>query len=582
MNEVTTAGSTPAPTPLAPGLPPPPPAASPLPAPDPAWEILIETRPPGLVRRLFTTQRHLGGMLLGLLVTAARDRPPELRRGLRFRVLQLWALLLRPFLSRRLARLPFPVQFRRRLEILGPTYIKLGQVLALREDLLPAAVTAELKNLLDRLPVVPFPRYLEIIAGSLDRPIDEMFSWVDPMPLGSASIAQTHRATTREGDEVILKVVKPLIRETLRRDAVLLKVFGNFLQIFLSRFQPKRVIREFVDYTLREVDLRLEGDNAETFSANFKDLPDVVFPKIYRRYSSDRVLCMEFFQGFKPNDPRALALSEAERDRLVDLGATAIIRMLYQDGFFHADLHPGNLIVLPATAGRGVRCGFIDLGMVGRFEDQLRRSLMYYYYSLVMGDAETASRYLMALATAAPGADPVGFRREVADVSRRWRHAANFADFSLAQLILESVGKAGKYRMYFPVEMVLMVKALVTFEGVGQVLKPGFDVAAVSQKHVNKIFLQQFSPLRFLREGLREAPEVVDALAKVPMLVSEGLKLVEQATRRPAENPFSGIRGTVFAGFCIVGAAVLASKALWIPAAALALIGLILGLRPGR
>lgn len=560
----------------------PPSAVAEAPAPDPGWELLVETRPPGLVRRLFTTNRHLGGMLLGALVAAVRDRPPDLSRGFRFRYLQLWAFLLSPFLSRRLAHLPFPVQFRRRLEILGPTYIKLGQVLALREDILPEPVTVELKNLLDRLPVVPFPRYLELVAESLGRPIDQMFSWVDPGPLGSASIAQTHRATTLEGDEVILKVVKPMIRELLRRDAALLKLLGNFLQIFLSRFQPKRVIREFVDYTLREVDLRLEADNAETFAANFKDMPDVVFPKIYRRYSSERVLCMEFLDGFKPNDPRALELSEPERDRLVDLGAAAIIRMLYQDGFFHADLHPGNLLVLPGRQGGGVRCGFIDLGMVGRFEDQLRRSLLYYYYSLVMGEAETASRYLVALASAAPRADPAGFRREVADISRRWRHAANFSDFSLAQLILESVGKAGKYRMYFPVEMVLMVKALVTFEGVGQVLKPGFDVAAVSQKHVNRIFLHQFSPLRFLREGLREAPEVVDALAKVPMLVSEGLKLVEQATRRPPDNPFTGIRGTVFAGFCILGAAMLASKALWIPAVALALLGLILALRPGR
>ncbi len=516
-------------------------------------------------------------MLLGALVAAVRDRPTARRKGLGFRLLWLWATLLRPFLSRRFAQYPFPVQFRRRLETLGPTYIKLGQVLALREDLLPKEITQELKNLLDRLPVVTFDRYVELLTESLDRPAAAMFSWIDPSPLGSASIAQTHRATTVEGEDVILKLVKPGIAETLRRDAVLLKLFGRFLQIFLSRFQPKRVIKEFVEYTLREVDLRLEADNAETFSANFKDMPDVVFPKIYRRYSSERVLCMEFFKGFKPNDPKALALSEPERDRLVDLGASSIIRMLYKDGFFHADLHPGNLIVLP-----GPKCGFIDLGMVGRFDDNLRKALMYYYYCLVMGDAESASRYLTALASPGPGADPIGFRREVADVSRRWQHASNFADFSLAQLILESVGKAGKYRLYFPVEMVLMVKALVTFEGVGQVLKPGFNVAEVSQRHVNKIFLHQFSPFRVVKESLRGAPEVVDALSKMPMVISEGLKLLEQATHRPADNPFTGIRGTVFAGFCLLAAAMLATKALWIPAAALAILGLLLALRPGR
>ncbi len=544
---------------------------------EPGWELLVEKKPAGILRRALTTQRHLLGMLGGLLTATLRDRPPEQRSGFKYYAARAVAGVVWPFLDRKLRNLPFPVQFRRRLEILGPTYIKLGQVLALREDLLPSEVTDELKNLLDRLPVVPFDRYCQLITESLDRPIDQMFSWIDPRPLGSASIAQTHRATTREGDVVILKVVKPGIRSTLRRDSVLLKSFGSFLQIFLGRFQPKRVLREFVDYTLREVDLRLEADNAETFAANFKDLPDVVFPKIYRQYSSDRVLTMEFLDGFKPNDPRALALSDEDRDRLVDLGSAAIIRMLYKDGFFHADLHPGNLMVLP-----GPKAGFIDLGMVGRFEDELRRTLLYYFYCLVMGDAEHAAHYLLALAARGPGADPQGFRREVTDISRRWQHAANFADFSLAQLIMESVGKAGKYRMYFPVEMVLMVKALVTFEGVGQVLKPGFDVAAVSQTHVNKIFLYQFSPLRLVKESLRGAPEIVDAMVKTPMLITEGLKVLEQATRRPPENPFTGIRGTLFAGFMMLAAAILAGNQLWIPAGVLGLLGLALALRPGR
>ncbi len=126
-----------------------------------------------------------------------------------------------------------------------------------------------------------------------------MFEWIDPVPLGSASIGQTHRARTRDGGEVILKVVKPGIRELLRRDAILLNMLGSFLQTILERFQPKQVMREFTAYTLREVDLRREADNAETFAANFKDLPDVAFPKIYREFSGRDVLCMEFFDGLQ-------------------------------------------------------------------------------------------------------------------------------------------------------------------------------------------------------------------------------------------------------------------------------------------
>jgi ubiquinone biosynthesis protein len=542
-----------APSPVpAPAAAPPPPAAD---DPMPGYEILPDVPPEGLVRRFFVVQRHLLGLTFGGLDAYVRERraPAGKRFRLLYRLAAVLAWLTRPLVNRSLVGLPFPVQLCRRLEMLGPTYIKLGQVLALRQDLLPPAITEELKNLLDRLPVVPFERYLALIVKDTGRPIAAMYSWVDPQPTGSASIAQIHRATTVEGDSVIIKAVKPGIRETLSRDAVLLKLLGSALQKVLPRYQPKRVIAEFVEYTRREVDLRREADNAETFAANFHDLGGVHFPRIWRQHSSQGVLCMEFLAGFKPNSPQALALSAEDRDTLVDLGAAAIIRMLFRDGFFHADLHPGNLLVLP-----GPRIGFIDLGMVGRFDQGLRRTLLNYYYSLVMGDAEAAARYLGNVAQPGPGADPVGFRREVTEILQRWNRAANFRDFSLAQLILYSVNLGAQHRMYFPVEMVLMVKALVTFEGVGQILKPGLDVAAVSQKHARKIFIDQFNPLTLAREGMQALPELLEAVSKAPTLITEGLRLLEQTARRAPENPFAGLRGTIFGGFCLLAGAVLA------------------------
>ncbi len=549
------------------------------------FELLPDTPPHGLIRRFFTIQRHLIGLLFGTLVAHSREREALGRRARRrsFRILftleRLIAFLVRPVLEKSLRDQPVPVQLRRRLEILGPTFIKLGQVLALRQDILPASVTEELKNLLDRLPVVPFARYIKRIEYDLDRPVTEMFSWVDPVPTGSASIAQIHRATTLEGDSVILKVVKPGIRETLTRDAVLIKFLGRLLQAFIPRYQPKRVLAEFVEYTRREVDLYREADNAETFTANFHDLPGVAFPRIFRQYSGQSVLCMEFFQGFKPGAPATNDLTDEDRDRLVDLGAASIIRMLFQDGFFHADLHPGNLLILP-----GPRLGFIDLGMVGRFDADLRRTLLYYYYSLVMGDAENAARYLAAIAQPGPGADPSGFRREVTEILHRWSHGgATHSNFSLAQLILRSVNLGATHRLYFPVEMVLMVKALVTFEGVGQLLKPGLDVAEVSQVHANALFRKQFSPQHMLQQALRQAPDIVEALAKAPTLITEGLRLLESTTRRPT-NPLSGLRGTLFGGFCMVAGAILIAGrvSLWPVAVVLFLVGIIAALHRDR
>jgi len=536
----------------------------------------MKERPvPGLLRRFITTLRHLLGLALGGFVEASRHRPTRgfLRRT-RFVLRWILAQPAKLFVRRDLRKQPFPVQLRRRLELLGPTYIKLGQVLSLRQDLLPRSVTEELKNLLDRLPVVPYQRFLDLVRKNLPCRLGEAFFSIDEQPLGSASIAQIHRARTLDGDEVILKLVKPGIRETLEVDARLLKLFGSLLEVFLSAYRPRRVIEEFVDYTSKEVDLDREADNAETFTANFQDLPDVVFPKIYRQFSNRNLLCMEFLDGLKPDSPEAQALPEAEREAVVRLGAEAIIRMLYQDGFFHADLHPANLLVLPG--GRGA---FIDLGMVGRFDDALRRTLLYYFYSLVTGDAENAARYLLAVAETGPRSDPQGFRRVLMEIATRWHRNSNYEGFSLAQLILESVNLGARFRVYFPVEMVLMVKALVTFESVGNILLPGTNIVDLSREQINRIFLHQFSPLQVVREGLRNAPDLLEAVAKAPMLITESLRALQGMGKEPRQNPLAGVNGTLFGGFCLVAGAILAgSGAPWPAAAALFALGVIIPL----
>ncbi len=547
-------------------------------APARQFEELAVGRPPGLVRRIFATLRHASGLAFGGLGAWVRERR---RAGApastRLVLARMVAALAFPFLDRELRAQPFPVQLRRRLERLGPTYVKLGQILSLREDILPRSVTDELKLLLSRLPAVPFDRVAEIVERDLGRSLDEAFFEIESVPLGSASIAQTHRATALDGGDVVVKVIKPGIRETLARDARLLRVLGALLQVILPRYQPGRMIREFVAYTLRELDLAREADNADMFAVNFRDMPDVEFPAIRRDLSGGDVLTMEYLDGLPPDSEEARALPLEERERLVDLGAASIIRMLYRDGFFHADLHPGNLLILDGT-----RVGFIDLGMVGRMDEDLRRTMLYYYFSLVTGDAESSARYLAAAAQPGPGADPAGFRREVAESCRRWRLAASFEEFSLGQLILQSVQRGGEFRMYFPVELVLMVKAIVTFEGVGHVLLPGFDVAEVSRRHIRRIFIQQFSPARLLQAGVRGAPDVVEALVKLPLLMTEGLQVLERTARRRPENPLAGIRGTTIAGFCLVsGSIVLAMRGPWPVWALLFAVALVLAVRRG-
>ena len=521
----------------------------------------------GAVRRFFTVWRHVTGLLIGGHIAYVRSLPKVQKTGLRSLGKRILATVLNPFVRSDLRDLPFPEQLRRRLEILGPTFTKLGQIMAIREDLLPEVITEELDSLMDHLPPIPYEQVEAIIERELDGPVDALFQSIDAEPLAAASIAQVHRATTHEGDDVVVKVIKPGIRDVVTSDLKLLEFFGVFLQWLLPRYQPKQIIEEFGAYTKREIDFDYEADHAEIFSANFQDVPGIVFPDVYRELSTADVLTMEHLGGIRPTSQAVLELSEAERERVVDLGASAIIRMLYKDGFFHADLHAGNLKILPGDRPEDLKIGFIDLGMVGRFRADIKRRMLYYYYALVRGDAENAARYLLDMARVGEGGDPEGFQRAVSDMARHFLMRSKQGSISLAQVILRSLSLGGRYRIFFPVEMTLMVKALVTFEGVGRTLDPELDVVAVSRRHVQRIFRERFNPWTLGSEMISNAPELVDVALKLPQLLTSGVAHLEESlTDRPPSDPFAGLRGSVIAGSCIVGGVIAAVQGgpLWL------------------
>ena len=544
-------------------------------APDSGFELYQEQRPVGLVGRFFMTLGQLLGLLLGAAHVFVRQQVAQGRANLPLLVLRVALFFVRPFLDQSIIQQPFPVQFRRRLERLGPTYIKFGQILSLREDLLPASVTDELKNLLDRLPAVSFERYQELIVADLDRPLDTIFRWINPRPLGSASLAQTQRAQLHTGEYVAVKVLKPGVRQTIETDTKLLRLFGRLLQVFLSRYQPKRLIDEFCRYTLREVDLRFEADHAEVFAANFKDHPGILFPTIYREFSSRNVLCMQYFEGIKPGDRAAAMLTPQEKDKVIGLGVSAIIQMILRDGFFHADLHPGNLIILEDAS-----VGFIDLGMVGRFDREMQKRLFNYFYWLVNGDPDNAARYLASLALPAKNSDVDGFRRAVSGLYDRWLRSANFKDFSLGQVVLQSVLLAGQYHIQYPGEVILMIKALVTVEGVGNMLQPGIDIVEISRKDVQRLMLAQFNPFTIIKASVLILPELVDIMSRSPLVLSEGLRQFESSLGKPSRAPSEGLVKTVLVLLCfLVIAALFASGAPWPLWASLVILALILALR---
>ena len=514
-------------------------------APSPPFEPLARYR--RLFQRWLQVNGQWCGLLAGGLVAYTRALPSEEHQGW---LIRRMAALAARWLDPALVNLSFAAQLRLRLERLGPTYIKLGQIMAVREDMLPRVITDELKNLFDQVPAAPFSAIRALIETELGQPLAALFAHVEEQPLGSASLAQVHRATTRAGQAVVIKVLKPGVRETVLADLVLLRLLGAVLNRFIPHYQPAALIGEFRVYTIRELDLTTEADNGETFTAYFHDQPAIVFPRMVRELSSVSVLTMEYLEGFKPGEPATFALEEAARARVVKLGALAILRMLYRDGFFHADLHAGNLLILP---GPEIRVGFIDLGMVGRFEDETRRRLLYYYHALVNGDVEKAAWHLSGIADLGPSGNPAEFRRAVVELSRRFLLRARRGDFSIARLILESMRLGSRYRMYFRVDLVLMVKALVTFEGVGRMVDPDLDVVALSRLHIGRIFREQFQAKRLTQELWRNGPELLDLAGRLPELLARSSRLFDRPAPAPAANPLAGLRGAILGAACVLG-----------------------------
>ena len=504
----------------------------------------------GMAHRLFLIYKHIFGLLAGALIVHVENLSQIRKKGFRSILQRMSARLFKPFLRRDVRNLDFPGQLRKRLELLGPTYIKLGQIMAIREDLLPRVITEELEKLLDRLPEVPYHEIKFIVEESLEQPIGELFEQINENPIGSASIAQTHRATTKDGDDVVIKVIKPGIRDVVEIDLKLLKKLSGFLEWLVPEYQPEVIIKEFCKYTEREVDLTYEADNAELFAVNFQEWDDVVFPQIYRELSTRDVLTMTYLEGRKLSYKNAEILTQKEKTNLVETGAGSIIKMLYDDGFFHADLHPGNLLIMP-----GAKVGFLDLGMVGRFEEKTRRNLMYYFYTLVNGDVENSTKYLLNIARVGEGGDPKGFKRSVADLLRRYTIYAQMGEFSLGRLILESLRIGSSHKVFFPVEMTLMVKALITFEGVGLMLEPNLDIPTVSRKHVENIYRKQYNLLNIGQEMMQNSPEFIDAIIQMPKLISDGTRFLEEnLNERVPEKHENGIRSAIIASAFLVSA----------------------------
>ena len=393
----------------------------------------------------------------------------------------------------------FGVRLRRTLDDLGPTFVKFGQLLSTRSDILPEGVLSELQELQDTVRPMPAGAAQAIVERELGAPVDEVFERFDPDPLGSASIGQVHRAVLRSGEVVAVKVQRPEAPGRVESDLELMREFANFLDRRFGRrifIDVRGLVAEFETVIRRELDYTAEAANARRFAANFAEKP-VVIPRIHLEYSTPRVLTLQYIEGTRFRDIRPLLLAPAERRRVASMGADAIFKMAFEDGFFHGDPHPGNLVLTPQGD-----LALLDFGMVGYMSRGDIEALSRLFIAVIQRDAAAALRGLESLG--------VRYSREVrGDLVRDLREFLNkysglsVGEVTLGQALSELIALARNYRLRVPPVFPLLTKALVTAEGLARAIDPTINVYEVARPYARRLLLQRYEPEAVL-EGVRE------------------------------------------------------------------------------
>lgn len=414
--------------------------------------------------------------------------------------------------SEELNHLEPPARVRRAMEEMGPTYVKLGQILATRSDLFTAEWISEFAKLQDQVYAVPFseiePQLLEDLGGE----IDEFFTEFNQQPLATASIGQVYRARLKDGQQVIVKIRRPGIRATVEADLRMLKHLAEIADREskeLHRYLPKEIIHQFTLSMRRELDLAGEARNAERVAAAFVDDPVLIIPKVFWELTSERMNVQQYIDGIAARDLEAIDAAGMDRRKLAHDGANIVMKMVLEDGFFHADPHPGNLFFLTDN-----RIAFIDFGMVGRLTESRRTQVISVLQGVISRNTGQVVKVLLKW-SGDTLADTDALNADVDDFVDHY-HDVSLKDVDITAFINNLTTLLRDHQLRLPPDLTLLMKTLITLEGLGRQLDPEFNIVEEVTPFMQRALFKRITPDALIKQGWQGLTGMLELLTELP------------------------------------------------------------------
>ncbi|NLX98683.1 MAG: AarF/ABC1/UbiB kinase family protein [Rhodopirellula sp.] len=422
-----------------------------------------------------------------------------------------------------IAHSPWETRVRMALAELGPTFIKLGQVLSTRPDLVGVRLADELKHLQADVPGDSAEQVRKTIELELGRPVSDLFAEFDGEPMASASIGQVHRARLKTGEAVVVKVQHADIQRKIEVD---LDILGGLAMLAemnadLQNYRPRAIAAEFHRTLMRELDFGREQRQMLQFSRDFSGNPCVHIPRPYPELSTSRVLTMELIEGIKLEEHERLAEEGFDLSELARTGARLYLDMIFGNGFYHADPHPGNVLIMDGNV-----IGLLDFGMVGRIDERLQEDIEEALIALSNQDAEHLAAVIVRVGKVPPELDRVALALDLTDFISHYT-TQQVDDFDVGGALREMVELIRRYRIRLPARIAMLIKVLITLEGTAQLLNPQFNLLEIMQPYRKKMLLRRYSPKRHLRRLQRFYSDLEQLLRILPQGIVDILEQVQ-------------------------------------------------------